>query len=206
MTTILHIDSGIFGADSVSNSLSGALVEALRESQPASTVVRRDLAAEPLPHLDATLAQSFFASPEERTGAVAEAGARSDAAVAELQSADVLVIGLPMYNFGVPSTFKAWFDHVARAGITFRYTASGPEGLLKGKSAYVVTARGGLYAGTGNDHQEPFVRQFLGFLGITDVQFVYAEGLKLSGEAAAEAIARARSHIVELASARKAAA
>lgn len=201
MTTILHIDSGIFGAQSASNGLSAAFVDALRAAQPKIAVIRRDLATDPLPHLDATLAASFMTAPADRDGAVAEAGARSDAAVAELQAADILVIGLPMYNFNVPSTFKAWFDHVARAGVTFRYTAQGPEGLLTGKKAYILTARGGRYTGTGADHQEPFIRQFLGFLGITDVTFVYAEGLKMGEEAAAAALQAARSEIATLATA-----
>ena len=151
MTTILHIDSGVFGANS--------------------------------------------------TGAVAEAGARSDALVAELQAADVLVIGLPMYNFNVPSTFKAWFDHVARAGVTFRYTSDGPQGLLTGKTAYILGARGGVYSGTANDHQEPYIRQMLGFLGITDVEFVYAEGLAMGEDKAGAALAAANSSIAELAAA-----
>lgn len=201
MTNILHIDSGVFGANSKSNGLSAAFVDAYRKSHPGAQVVHRDLAAAPLPHLDATLVQSFGTAPEERTGAVAEAGARSDALVAEVQAADVLVIGLPMYNFNLPSTFKAWFDHIARAGVTFRYTSNGPEGLLTGKKAYVLTARGGLYAGTANDHQEPYIRQMLGFLGITDVEFVYAEGLALGEDKAGAALAAANSTIEELAAA-----
>ncbi|MEQ9638631.1 MAG: NAD(P)H-dependent oxidoreductase [Alphaproteobacteria bacterium] len=201
MTTILHIDSGIFGAKSASNGLSAAFVAALRAARPEIEVVRRDLAADPLPHLDATLAASFMTAPADRDGAVAEAGVRSDVAVAELQAADILVIGLPMYNFNVPSTFKAWFDHVARAGVTFRYTAQGPEGLLSGKKAYILTARGGRYNGTGADHQEPFIRQFLGFLGIADVTFVYAEGLRLGEDVAAAALQAAHSEIASLAAA-----
>jgi FMN-dependent NADH-azoreductase len=105
--------------------------------------------------------------------------AQSDALIAELEAADVIVLGLPMYNFGVPSTLKAYFDHVARAGVTFRYTADGPQGLLGGKKAYVLAARGGRYAGTPLDTQSDFVRQFLGFLGIRDVEFIYAEGLAM---------------------------
>lgn len=201
MTNILHIDSGVFGANSKSNGLSAAFVEAYMARHPGAQVVRRDLAAEPLPHLDASLVQSFGTAPDARTGAVAEAGARSDAAVAELQAADVLVIGLPMYNFNVPSTFKAWFDHVARAGVTFRYTENGPQGLLTGKTAYILGARGGVYSGTGNDHQEPYIRQMLAFLGIADVEFVYAEGLALGEDKAGAALAAANSSIAELAAA-----
>ena len=199
MTTILHIDSGIFGADSKSNGLSAAFLTAYQAANPGSTVIRRDLAADPLPHLDATLVQAFMTPEAERQGLVAEAGERSDAAVAELQDADVLVIGLPMYNFNLPSTFKAWFDHVARAGVTFRYTENGPAGLLTGKKAFVLGARGGVYAGTANDHQEPYIRQMLGFLGITDVEFVYAEGLNMGEEQAAAGLANAHSSIEDLA-------
>ena len=123
---------------------------------------------------------AFFAKPEERTPEQRAVIAYSDALIDELRRADVLVLGLPMYNFGVPSQLKAWFDHIARAGETFKYTEKGPVGLLTGKKAYVFATRGGLY---GDDHsQSEFVRQFLGFLGITDVEFVYAEGLAISPE------------------------
>ena len=199
MTTLLQIDSGIFGDNSVSNGLSQTFVEAYTTAHPDTRIVRRDRAAEPLPHLDATLAQSFMTEPAEREGDVAVAGARSDAAVAELQVADVIVIGMPMYNFNVPSTFKAWFDHIARAGVTFRYTANGPEGLLTGKKAYILAARGGVYANTPNDHQEPYIRQLLAFLGINDVSFVYAEGLKMGEDVAETSLKAAEAEIAKLA-------
>jgi len=132
-------------------------------------------------------------------GAQARVAAESDALIAELRSADVVVIGLPMYNFGVPSTLKTYFDHVARAGETFRYTANGPEGLLQGKRACVIATRGGRYAGTARDLQSAFVRQFLGFIGITDVEFVYAEGLAMGEEARVAALAEAGKRIEQLA-------
>jgi FMN-dependent NADH-azoreductase len=119
----------------------------------------------------------------------------SDALIAELERAEVIVLGLPLYNFGVPSTLKAYFDHVARAGMTFQYTDTGPVGLLTGKKAYVTAARGGLYAGTPADTQTPYVRQFLGFLGIEDVEFVYAEGLAISEASREAALARAKTSI-----------
>jgi FMN-dependent NADH-azoreductase len=109
------------------------------------------------------------------------------------------VIGLPMYNFGVPSTLKAYFDHVARAGVTFRYASSGPVGLLKGKKAFVLATRGGRYAGTPADLQSAYVRQFLGFIGISDVEFVYAEGLALGAEQRSAAVSDAISRIGQLA-------
>jgi FMN-dependent NADH-azoreductase len=125
--------------------------------------------------------------------------AESDALIGELERADVIVIGLPMYNFGVPSTLKAYFDHVARAGVTFRYTAQGPVGLLTGKKAFVFATRGGRHAGTPSDLQTAFVRQFLGFIGIRDVQFVYAEGLALGAAERSAAVADALARIEQLA-------
>ena len=117
----------------------------------------------------------------------------------EIKSADVIVLGLPMYNFGAPSTLKAYFDRIARAGVTFRYTASGPEGLLTGKKAYIFATRGGLYAGTPLDSQTTYVRDFLGFLGITDVEFIYAEGLNMGEESKQAALAKAQGQLEELA-------
>jgi FMN-dependent NADH-azoreductase len=161
-----------------------------REGVQADVVVR-DLAASPLPHLTAERFAALTTPAEQRTPAQARIAAESDELVAELQAADVIVIGLPMYNFGVPSTLKAYFDHVARAGVTFRYTAEGPRGLLTGKKVFVIATRGGRYSGTAQDVQSAFVRQFLGFIGLTDVEFVYAEGLALGPEHRAAAIAEA---------------
>jgi FMN-dependent NADH-azoreductase len=138
------------------------------------------LVADPVPHLDGARAGAFFAKPEERTPEQRAVIAYSDALIDELRRADVLVLGLPMYNFGVPSQLKAWFDHIARAGVTFKYTEKGAVGLLSGKKAYVFATRGGVYGD--HDAQTQFVRQFLGFIGIADVEFVYAEGLAISPE------------------------
>src|SRR5262249_21329468 len=140
----------------------------------------RDLAKQPVPHLDAARFAAFLSKEESRTEEQKNTLRYSDSLIEELRRADAIVLGLPMYNFGVPSQLKAWFDHVARAGVTFRYTATGPVGLLTGKKAYVLATRGGHYAATGTDHETPYLRQFLGFLGITDVQFIYAEGLAIS--------------------------
>jgi len=175
---ILQIKSSILGGASQSSRLADEFVALLSQQHPEAKLIQRDLAAEPVPHLDGARAGAFFAKPEERTPGQREVIAYSDALIDELRRADVLVLGLPMYNFGVPSQLKAWFDHLARAGETFKYTEKGPVGLLAGKKAYVFAARGGLY---GDDHsQTQFVRQFLGFIGITDVEFVYAEGLAIS--------------------------
>lgn len=116
----------------------------------------------------------------------------------ELKQAEVIVIGLPMYNFGIPSTLKAYFDQIARAGVTFRYTENGPEGLLTGKKAYIFATRGGLYAGTPLDSQTGYVRNFLGFLGITDVEFIYAEGLNMGDLNKEAALAEAQQQIAKL--------
>lgn len=122
----------------------------------------------------------------------------SDALIAELRQADTVVIGLPMYNFGVPSTLKAYFDHIARSGVTFQYTAEGPKGLLTGKKAYILAARGGRYAGTAKDSQTTYVRDFLGFIGITEVEFVYAEGLNMGDDSKNSALADAHKAVAEL--------
>jgi FMN-dependent NADH-azoreductase len=206
MSTYLQLHTSLFGAAGQSAQLAGRLVQGLtqagRAGRPAAVepvVITRDLARDPLPHLTAERFTALVTPAEQRTPEQARVAAEADALVAELQAADVIVIGLPMYNFGVPSTLKAYFDHVARAGVTFRYTAQGPEGLLQGKKAYVVATRGGKYSGTPQDLQSAYVRQFLGFIGITDVEFVYAEGLALGEESRAAALAEAGEQLERLA-------
>ena len=188
MRTILHLNSSIFGEDGQSSRLADEFVAQF----PRARVIRRDLAANPLPHLDAERFGAFLAKPEARTPAQRQVLAESDALIAELKAADTLVLGLPMYNFGVPSQLKAYFDHVARAGVTFKYTDKGAAGLLTRKRAYVFAARGGLYQGTPRDTQTGYVREFLAFLGITDVQFVYAEGLAISEASKTQSLAAAQ--------------
>jgi FMN-dependent NADH-azoreductase len=197
---ILQVNSSLFGDQSQSTRLAGEFAAALVRAATKRGAVRpsvtvRDLARNPLPHLTAERFQAFATPADQRTPVQQGIVAESDALIAELRAADTIVLGLPMYNFGVPSTLKAYFDHVARAGVTFRYTANGPEGLLKGKKAYVVATRGGKYAGTPLDMQSAFVRQFLGFVGITDVEFVYAEGLSLGEESRAAALSEAGARI-----------
>ena len=206
MTTILQINSSLHGDDALSSRLAGEFVQALRDgTAPGETnaagpvVVLRDLAREPVSHLTAERFEAFSTPATQRTPWQQQAVAESDRLIAELQAAEVVIIGLPMYNFGVPSTLKAYFDHVARAGVTFRYTAEGPEGLLAGKKAYVFATRGGRYAGTPSDLQTAYVRQFLGFLGIRDVVFVYAEGLALGTAQRDAAVAHASARIGDLA-------
>lgn len=195
MQTILHLTSSIFGNGGQSSRLADEFVAHF----PAARVIARDLAQNPLPHLDAERFGAFLAKPETRTPAQQQVLNESDVLVAELKQADTVVLGLPMYNFGVPSQLKAYFDHIARAGVTFKYTEKGAVGLLTGKRAYVFAARGGLYQGTPRDTQTAYVREFLAFLGITDVQFVYAEGLAISETSKTESVAKARGVLRELA-------
>lgn len=199
MTTILKIDSSLYSQDGQSSQLARQFVDTLRAREPAAHVVERDLAREPVPHLDAARFQAFLTAPAERTPEQQAIAAHSDALIDELRRADVIVLGLPMYNFGVPSQLKAYFDHVARAGITFKYTEHGAVGLLTGKKAYVFATRGGRYHGTPGDTQTAYVRQFLGFLGITDVEFTYAEGLALGPGAREASLAQAREAVQNLA-------
>lgn len=182
MTTLLQIRSSLLLDNSQSNRLADRFVAAWQAANPEGRVVVRDLALQPVPHLDLARVGAFTTPAEQRTPEQRALVAESDALIDELQGADVIALGLPMYNFGVPSTLKAYFDHIARAGITFRYTAAGAEGLVKGKQVYVFTARGGHYKDQPQDTQTPYVRTFLGFLGMTDVQFVHAEGLNLGEE------------------------
>jgi FMN-dependent NADH-azoreductase len=193
--TILQINSSLYSGNGQSSRLADELVAALRAENPRAELVVRDLAKEPVPHLDEKRFQAFVTQKDLRSEAQEAIVAYSDTLIDELRRADVLVLGLPMYNFGVSSQLKSWIDHIARAGETFRYTAQGPVGLLTGKKAYVLAARGGLYAGSPADTQTAYVRSILGFLGITDVEFVYAEGLAISPESREKALAAARARI-----------
>jgi len=200
MTTLLQINASLNSHGGQSSRLAKQFVAAFQKSHPEAKIVVRDVAAgEPVPHLDAERFGAFIAKPEERTGAQRAVVAYSDALIDELEQADVIVLGLPMYNFGVPSQLKAYFDHIARAGVTFKYTENGPVGQLTGKKVYVFAARGGLYAGTPMDTQTSYVRDFLRFLGITDVEFVYAEGLAISPQSKEAGLAKAAAEIARLA-------
>ena len=207
MTTILQINSSLHGDDAQSSRLASDFVAAMagpRERQGSTSPTRsrlivRDLSSTPVPHLTAERLTALSTAAAERTLDQQRIVSESDELIDELTRADVIVIGLPMYNFGVPSTLQAYFDHVARAGVTFRYTAEGPVGLLTGKKAYVFATRGGRYAGTTADLQTAYVRQFLGFVGIRDVEFVYAEGMALGADERNSAVADAVARIGRLA-------
>jgi FMN-dependent NADH-azoreductase len=186
MKTLLQLKTSIFSTGGASSRLADAFVETRKIIEPGLNVVTRDLAKDPVPHLTAEGFQGFIAKPEARTPEQAKIVAYSDALIDELRRADTIVLGLPMYNFGVPSALKAYFDHIGRAGVTFKYTDKGPVGLLTGKKAYVIATRGGNYIGTSWDTQTAYVRNFLSFLGITDVEFIFAEGLAM-GDASRKA-------------------
>jgi FMN-dependent NADH-azoreductase len=197
MKTLLKIQSSLFGANSQSSQLADRFIDSWLVKHPGGQVVTRDLNTNPVPHLTAERFAAFASKADDRTTDQQAVLNFSDALIAELKSADTVVLAVPMYNFSVPSTLRAYFDHVARAGITFRYTASGPQGLLQGKQAYVFVTRGGFYT-EANDTVTPYLRQFLGFIGITAVQFVYAEGLAISEESREKSLNTARHAIANL--------
>jgi len=187
---ILQITSSLRGEQSESNRVANSIVAKLVAATPNANVVTRDLARQPHPQLDEAALGALFTPAESRTAEQSARVALDDALIAQVQAADVVVIGAPMYNFGIPVQLKSWFDAIARAGVTFRYTENGPEGLLKGKKVFVATARGGIYP-TDADPQVPFVRMLLNFLGMTDQTFVYSAAQSMGPEAAAKGQAEA---------------
>lgn len=195
---ILQIHSSARREASQSTRLAKRIVERLREAAPESNVTVRDLGRNPHPALDESALDALFTPAAQRDPHQAARVALDDALIAEIQAADRVVIGVPMYNFGVPVQLKNWIDAVSRAGVTFRYTEKGPEGLLKGKKVYVALARGGLYRNTPADTQVPYLKTILTFLGLDDVRFVYAEGLSMGEEAERQGIASAYEQIEEL--------
>ncbi len=178
--TVLHIDTSARFTDSASRAASAALVA----EQNASHVIRRDLSETTLPFLDEGFAQATFTPPEARTEAQKEALAISDTLVSELQAADTLVIGVAMYNFSIPASLKAWIDQIARAGVTFAYTETGPKGLLEGKKAVITIASGGTEIGSDIDFASNYLRFVLGFVGITDVTILNKDGAEVTAKAA----------------------
>ena len=192
---ILQINSSARSTGSESTRLADAIVAKLQTANPGATVARRDLATIPHPVLDEAALQALFTPADQRTAEQAARVALDDALIAQVQAADAIVIGSPMYNFGITVQLKAWFDAIARAGVTFKYGATGPIGLVTGKKVYVAIARGGLHRDGPSDTQLPHLKMFLSFLGMTDVQFVYAEGLGMGPEAVAKAQAQADADI-----------
>ena len=182
MSTILHIDSSARRAESVTRQLSQKVVDQLSKQAPGSTTIYRDLAAGNIPLLTEEMVGSYFTNPDERSAEQIAAIKVSDELVAELQQADTIVIGAPMYNFGVPGALKAWFDLVARVGVTFRYGEAGPIGLLENNRAIIVIATGGVPVNSEVDFATPHLQQFLRFLGVGEIEVVSADTLMAAGE------------------------
>lgn len=192
---ILQINASARRDGANSTRLANQITARLQAANPGATLTLRDLAVTPHPLLDEAALGALFTPADARSPEQAARVALDDALIAEVQAHDTLVLGVPMYNFGVPVQLKSWIDAIARAGVTFRYTANGPEGLLTGKTVYVALARGGLYRDTPNDSQVPYLKSVLGFLGLTDVRFIYAEGLAMGPEAAAKGFAQAEADL-----------
>jgi FMN-dependent NADH-azoreductase len=203
MSNLLLITSSLFGDRSKSAQIAKEFVDAWQRSHPGTAVTARELTPASMPHLSFDTLGALMTPPDQRAPEQRASVAFGDQLIAELEAADTIVLAAPMYNFSIPSTLKAWIDHVARAGRTFRYTASGPEGLLKSKKVFIVTGRGGFYGGDSPakpfDFQEPYLRGVLGFLGLSDVSFIHVEGLSVSPEEAERGLARARETVAALA-------
>lgn len=185
------------GQGSVSTLLANELVAGLRAADAEARLVVRDLAVQPHPALDEAALGALFTPAAQRSPAQAARVALDDATIAELQAADVLVLGVPMYNFSVSTQLKNWIDAVARAGVTFKYGEKGPVGLLTGKKVYAVLSRGGLHRDQPSDTVSPYLRTVLAFLGMTDVTLIYAEGLNMGPELAAQGLGHAREQIAQ---------
>lgn len=192
---ILQINASARREGANSTRIADMVTQRLLQREPQARLSLRDLAATPHPMLDEAALGALFTPADKRSAEQAARVALDDALIQEVQAHDVLVIGVPMYNFGVPSQLKNWIDAIARAGVTFRYTESGPQGLLTGKTVYLALARGGRYRDTAADAQVPYLRTVLGFLGMTDLRLIYAEGFAMGPEAAAQALAQAQSDL-----------
>ena len=206
MKNILLIQSSPRGSDSYSQKVARSLVSDLKERHPGAKVVVRNLAENPPPHVGEAFVGGISTGPEQRTPAQTEALALSDELIDELLAADIIVLAVPMHNFGPPSTLKAWIDHVVRVGRTVAYSQKGPQGMVKGKRVILVLARGGVYSdGPAKplDFQEPYLRAILGFIGLTDIEVVRVEGAAVSAigpeKAVASAMARSREILLQVA-------
>ncbi len=199
--TILHIDTSPLAGRSVSRKLTARVVDGLKAAHADSKVIERDLAINPLPHLDGLTIGAFYTPPEKRDALLSEAVKLSDRAVDEVLSAEAIVIGAPMYNFAIPSSLKTWIDHIVRAGRTFQYGASGPVGLVpSNKKVIVVSARGGIYSDgpmKSLDYQETYLKSVLEFIGLTDVTLVRAEGVSKGPDGLNAAMQSAEAQVAE---------
>ncbi|MFS2225738.1 FMN-dependent NADH-azoreductase [Pantoea sp. B65] len=198
MSKVLVLKSSILAGYSQSSQLADFYVEQVKAAGAGNEVTVRDLAANPIPVLDGELVGALRPSDAPLTPRQQEALALSDELIAELQAHDIVVIAAPMYNFNIPTQLKNYFDLIARAGVTFRYTEAGPEGLVKGKQAVILSSRGGIHKDTPTDLLTPYVKLFLGFIGITDVSFVFAEGIAYGPEVATKATSDAKDAIKQI--------
>lgn len=189
MKNVLVINSSLNGEQGNSTILSKELVSSLAVKADVS-IIERDLYQQVLPHLTQQEMAAWMTPVNERSDEQNQLASVSDTLIEELKASDTLIIGMPMYNFGIPSAFKAWIDRIARAGITFKYTEQGPAGLLTGKRVIIVAARGGMYAGTPKDSQSQYLKDVFAFIGISDVEFIYAEGLNMPNKAESLIVAR----------------
>lgn len=180
MKTLLQINSSVFGDNGQSSQLNQQLVQEWLAKNPEGKVVKRDLTQDVIPHLDSTRISAFFTPADKRSTEQQAIVDYSDALINEIQQADAIVIGAPMYNFSIPSQLKSYLDHLARAGVTFKYTEAGPVGLLDNKPVYIVTTRGGVHKDLPSDSVTGFLKTFLNFIGLKDLHFIYAEGLNMS--------------------------
>lgn len=178
-TNVLRIDASMFGEQGVSYQLNDQLIAKLQANYGELNLVQRNLAEQALPHFDAVYVQALSTEVAQRSPEQTRIVAEADALIQEVQEADILVVAAPMYNFGIPSQLKAWLDYIARAGTTFRYTENGPEGLIKNKTLYLVTTRGGQYRNTAADSEVPHLQTYFSFLGFEDIRVIYAEGLNM---------------------------
>jgi FMN-dependent NADH-azoreductase len=199
MSNVLFVTSSLFGENSKSRAVAIHFLDTWRNAHPGTHVTTRDTST--IPHFNGATLTALMSPADQRTPEQAATVSAADTLIAEVEAADVIVIAAPMYNFTISSTLKAWIDHIARAGRTFRYSASGPEGLLRGKKVFVAASRGGFYLEGPSkvmDFHEPYLRGMLGFLGLEDVTFIHAEGQAVSTEAAAEGLRKAHERITAL--------
>jgi FMN-dependent NADH-azoreductase len=197
MKTLLKIRASIYGPEGASSRLADNFARKWLANHPGGRILTRDLNPGSIPHLTAERFQAFAMPAAEQSSDQLTAVQLSDALISELKAADDIVLAAPMYNFSVSSTLRAYFDHIARAGVTFRYTADGPQGLLKGKKTYVIVTRGGKYSGN-EETQTAYLKQFLGFIGLNAIEWVVAEGLALDEQTRSGSLQAARQTIGRL--------
>lgn len=198
MSTLLHIDSSARFSGSISRQLSNSYVRQWQDKHPEGKIVHRDLTASSIPHITESLIGAFYTAADQRSSEQDATIALSETLVEEVLAADTLVIGIPMYNFAPPSVFKAWIDHICRVGRTFSYSEKGPAGLATGKRAIVILSRGGVYTegpAQGMDFQTAYIRSVLGFIGITEIELIIAEGVAMGEEKSRQAVSQAQQQI-----------